>query len=102
MNAIEGKAVLCILVPVYHPYRWLAPLMQSYLDQFWQDHPPVFFCGLTSAEAGDLRALPLRDKDLPRDWIFFVRDAVDELIGEGFQKCYVALEEHLPLATCHA
>ena len=73
--------------------------MQRCLDEYWQDHPPVFFCGL---EAGGLATLPLRDAALPRDWAAFVRDAVQELSGRGFEKCYLLLEEHLPLATCHA
>lgn len=99
----EGEASrLCILVPVYHPYRWVAPFMQQSLDRYWADHPPVFYCGLLAEEAGALPALPLRDAALPRDWPAFVRDAVDELKARGFDKCYLLLEEHLPLAACHS
>ncbi len=90
-----------ILVPVYHPYRWLAPFMQRALDTFWPDHPPVFYCGLAADEAGGLPTLPLHETALPRDWPAFVRDAVDELLVRGFAQCYLLLEEHLPLAECH-
>jgi hypothetical protein len=93
---------LCILVPVYYPYRWLAPLMQKCLDDFWQEHPPIFYCGLQPGEAGGLPVLPLRDTTLPRDWPAFVRDAVEQLITRGFDKCYLLLEEHLPLEKCHS
>jgi hypothetical protein len=93
---------LCILVPVYHPYRWIAPYMQRGLDTFWAAHPSVFFCGLRVDEASGLDALPLRESELPRDWSAFVRDAVGELISRGFTKCYLLLEEHLPLAECHS
>ncbi len=92
----------CILVPVYYPYRWLAPFMQRCLDEFWQDHPPVFFCGLEADDVGALLTLPLREPALPRDWTKFVRDAVTEVTNRGFETCYLILEEHLPLALCHA
>lgn len=95
-------ADLAILVPVYHPYRWLAPYMQRGLEAFWKDHPPVFFCGLREDEAEGLPALPLRDATLPRDWCAFVLDAVETLRARGFSQCYLLLEEHLPLAECHA
>ena len=102
MNDEGATPRLCLLVPVYHPYRWAAPLMQQCLDRFWENHPPVFYCGLQAEEAGGLPNLPLRDPALPRDWPAFVRDAVDELKARGFDSCYLLLEEHLPLATCHS
>jgi len=95
-------ADVAILVPVYQPYRWLAPFMQRGLDTFWQDHPPIFYCGLQADEEPSLATLPLRAAALPRDWPAFVRDAVEALPARGFSKCYLLLEEHLPLAECHA
>lgn len=93
---------LAILVPVYQPYRWLAPFMQRGLDTFWKDHPPIFYCGLSADEAPGLATLPLHDTALPRDWPAFVREAVEALLARGFSQCYLLLEEHLPLAECHA
>jgi hypothetical protein len=95
-------ADLAILVPVYHPYRWVAPYMQRGLDAYWKDHPSTFFCGLLAEEADGLPVLPLHESTLPRDWSAFMRDAVGELLSRGFTKCYLLLEEHLPLAECHA
>lgn len=102
MNEDGDASRLCILVPVYHPYRWVAPFMQQALDRHWAEHPPVFYCGLQAEEAGTLPVLPLRDAAMPRDWPAFVCDAVDELRARGFDKCYLLLEEHLPLAACHS
>ena len=75
-------ADLAILVPVYHPYRWVAPFMQRALDEFWKDHPPVFFCGLQAEEAVGLEALPLRDAALPRDWAAYTNRLKQRSRGE--------------------
>ncbi len=93
---------LAILVPTYHGYRWIAPFMRRALDEHWPDHPPVFSCGLTPEEAGALPCLPIRDPALPRDWPTFVRDAAVELRERGVCQVYLLLEEHMPLAPCHA
>ena len=92
---------LCILSPVFHGYRWLAPFMSEALDCYWPKHPPVFYCGLTAEEAGGLEMLPLGEPALPRDWLVFVREAALELQRRGYSQCYLLLEEHLPLAPCH-
>ena len=101
-TAQQTPPTLCILAPVYHPYRWVAPHLQRCLAEFWPDHPPLFFCGLTAEEAGSLPVLPLKSAHLPRAWAAFVRDAIDELSSRGFTKCYLILEEHLPLDQCHS
>jgi len=92
---------LCILVSVYHPYKWVADFTHRFMDRFWPDHPPLFFCGLTSEEAGDLPHIPCRDKALPRSWAKFVRDACEDLAARGYKKCYFLLEDHPPLGPCH-
>ena len=92
--------MLCILVSVYHPYRWVAPLTARLIEEFWPDHPPVFFCGLTSEEAGDLPHVACREEPHPRSWAGFVKDACAELRGRGFTQCYFLGEDHAPLAPC--
>ncbi len=92
--------MLCLLVSVYHPYRWVAESTARLLDAFWPEHPPLFFCGLTSAEAGTLPHLPCHDPALPRSWAGFVKDACGQLRARGFDSCYFLLEDQPPLARC--
>ena len=70
MNALEPirEDRLCVLITVYHPYRWTAPFTWQMIQKFWPEHPPVFFCGLTAEEAGDLPHIPVDDGALPRVW----------------------------------
>ena len=91
----------CILVSVYHPYRWVAEWTWRLLDEFWPEHPPLFFCGLTSAEAGPLPHVPCPDPALPRSWAGFVQDACAQLRARGFDRCYFLLEDQPPLAPCN-
>ena len=92
---------LCILIPVYYGYRWVALLMAEALKRYWPDHPPAYYCGLSAEEAGGLETLPLSDPALPRDWLVFVHEAAAELQRRGYRQCYLLLEEHLPLGPCH-
>ena len=92
---------LCILVTVYHPYRWCARFTMAALDRFWPSHPPVFFCGLTEEEAEGLPIIPLRSADRPRVWAQFAFDAVSELKARGFEAVYFMLEDHMPLGDCN-
>jgi hypothetical protein len=93
---------LAILVSVYHPYRWTAFFTHELIAQYWPDHPPLFFCGLTPDEAGPLPHLPVRQTELPRVWGHFVLDAARDLRDRGFSKTYFLLEDHPPLAACHS
>ncbi len=93
---------ICILIPVYHPYRWMAPWMARFLKKFWPGHPPIFFCGLTSEEAGDLPHIPCSNETLPRNWAQFTEEACSTLLERGFKKCYFIGEDHLPLGPCHS
>ena len=92
---------LCILVTVYHPYRWTAPFTWQMIQKFWPDHPPVYFCGLTSEEAGDLPNIPVGSPSLPRVWADFAFEAASKLKDDGFEAVYFFLEDHMPLDTCH-
>ena len=91
-----------ILSPVYQPYRWLAPLLQSQLDRHWPAHPPLVCAGLTEAEAAGLPAIAVHDPALPRDWCVFMREACETLRQRGVTRCYLIPEEHPPLGPCHA
>lgn len=93
---------MCVLVPVYHPYRWVAPHMLRLLDEYWPDHPDVFFAGLAPGEVEGLPLLPLADVQLPRPWAAFCLEAVTELLTRGYELCYFIGEDHVPLGTCHA
>lgn len=100
MKAVD-PAKLCILVTVYPPYRWCAPVMAELLDTFWPLHPPVFFCGLSDEDAAFCRGRWLR---LPRSgalWAESSLHAVRHLAAEGFDLVYFLGEDHLPLAPCH-
>lgn len=88
---------LCILIPTFEKYRTVAAFTRSRLDRHWPDHPRVFFCGL---EGDSPDFLPLRED--PANWMKLVRSAVDELLARGFDRCYLVLDDHPPLADCHA
>ncbi|MDB6151263.1 MAG: hypothetical protein JWQ44_2711 [Chthoniobacter sp.] len=92
---------LVILSSVYQPYRWLAPLLKTQLDQHWPNHPRMLVAGLTPEEAGSLPALPVTDGTLPRNWCRFMREACETLRAQGVQFCYLVPEEHPPIAPCH-
>ncbi len=91
----------CVLISVYHPYRWIAPHTWKMIQTFWPNHPPVFFCGLTSEEAGELPHIPVHEGHLPRVWADFVFDAAAKLKADGFEAVYFFLEDHMPLDACH-
>jgi len=94
-------AKICLLITVYHPYRWMAPLTWELLEKYWPNHPPVFFCGLTSGEAGSLPHIPCRDGRLPRVWAEFALEAARHLESQGFDLTYFLLEDHPPVGPCH-
>ena len=94
--------MICILASVYFPYRWVAEPTRRLIDAFWPDHPPLFFCGLTSEEAGALPHIPCNETAHPRSWAGFVKGAAVELQRRGFRQCYFLLEDQPPLAPCHS
>ncbi len=92
---------VCLLVPVYHPYRWVVPHVGALLDEFWPGHPPVYFAGLEPGEAPGLTCTDLTGRELPRDWAAFSLEAVEQLLRRGFRKAYFIGEDHVPVAPCH-
>ena len=87
----------CILIPTFERYRAIAEFTRARLDALWAEHPPVFFCGLAGDSA---EFLELRDD--PADWMALVRSACGDLLGRGFAKVYLILDDHPPLGRCHA
>ncbi len=93
---------LCILVPVWHQYRRLAPLTFRLLEARWPEHPPVFFAGLTSAEAAGLPHVPVSDADRRANWSWMTGDGLRQVSEKGYSLVYLIAEEHVPLGACHA
>lgn len=85
-----------ILMPTAPRYLPLAQWTCAQIGIFWPEHPRIFFCG---AE-GDSRALVLRDD--PADWMRVVHSACEDLLGQGYRQAYVILDDHPPIARCHA
>ena len=85
-----------ILMPTAPRYLPLAQWTCGRIARFWSGHPRIFLCG---AE-GDGRALPLRDD--PRDWMRVAASACADLLADGFRQVYVILDDHPPIAECHA
>ncbi len=88
-----------ILIPVWHSYRWMAPLTLRWLDRFWPSHPPVWFCGLD--RGGDLPSFPVSSGTDLTNWSAMVLDGVKQMRSMGFEFVYLVAEEHVPLATCN-
>jgi hypothetical protein len=92
---------LCILVPVWHQYRWLAPLTFRLLEAQWPDHPPIYFAGLTSDEAGSLPHVPVSDVGRRTNWSWMTGDGMRQISEKGYDLVYLIAEEHVPLGPCH-
>ncbi len=93
---------LCILSPVWHAYRWVAPFMMEQLANCWEGHPPLHFVGFNKEEVGTLPHFPLGPGVRRESWCSMVLDGVQAARSKGFAKCYLLLEEHLPLGPCAA
>lgn len=88
----------CILVSTCDRYKVFAELTATLIDQHWDDHPPVYFCG--ADVDGKANWLPLHDD--PKDWVSITKHALEELSALGFQQCYMILDDHPPVTACHA
>ena len=88
-----------LLVPVWHGYRWMAPLTLRWLDRFWPTHPPVWFCGLEQTDG--LPLLPISPGTDLTNWSAMVLDGVNQMRRKGFDLVYLVAEEHVPLAPCN-
>ena len=90
---------LCILIPSFDKYRYVAELTRAKIDQHWPGHPPIFFCGLSGISTDGTR-LELRDD--PADWMAVARSASVDLQQRGFRQCYLVLDDHPPIDRCHS
>lgn len=84
---------LCILIPVAPRYSWVLPILLECLREFWASHPPIVVA----------HALP---QDTTREgklcWTRILHRGATEARNGGFSLTYLILEEHLPVAPCHA
>jgi hypothetical protein len=86
---------LCILMPTCARYEAVGRLTLEQIGVSWDDHPPVFVCGVDSEPALELR-------DDPRDWMSVTRSAVSDLAGRGFRWVYLILDDHPPTGPCRS
>lgn len=89
---------LCILISTCDAYNQLAFWTEAIINRFWHPHPDVFFCG--SGKSIGYNWIPMtRD---PVDWMGITLDAAVTLKEHGYQKCYLILDDHPPVFSCHA
>lgn len=89
----------CILLSTCDKYVPLAELTVDLLGQRWENHPPIFVCGVSFDFTSKAKVLNLSSN--PRNWIEITGVAVDDLLKLGYRKCYLILEDHPPLAICN-
>ena len=87
----------CILLSTCDKYLKMAGFTRAMIDRCWAAHPPVFFCGAKNASGPEW--LPLRND--PADWVGITASAADDLMIRGYEKCYLILDDHLPLGPCN-
>lgn len=87
---------LAILISTCERYRELAQWTSARLDRLWDNHPPVFFSGLS----GGAECLEMRSDE--RDWMGVTLDAAKDLQARGVSAVYLILEDHPPLGRCNA
>ncbi len=90
------KSTPPILVSTAPRYLRMAQWTIQRIEEYWPEHPEVFISG---AE-GDSRALPLLED--PADWMRVTTSACRDLLGKGFDQAYLILDDHPPIARCHA
>lgn len=92
---IEANA--CILISSCEKYRHLAAWTADRIDRMWENHPRLYFSGLS---APNPRHLPCEGD--PRDWMTVTLKAVQALIQEGFSQVYLILDDIPPVGRCQA
>ena len=87
----------CILISTFDRCEKLARWTERRIDREWENHPPVFFAGLSRR---DERSLGF-DGD-PSDWMGVNLQAVRHLRESGHTHGYLVLDDHPPVGRCHA
>lgn len=89
---------IAVLIPTFDGYFRLAALTKKWIDERWNHHPPIYFCGI--GPVSGFTCLPLK-RD-PRDWVGIAADAIFELARQHFDFVYLLLDDHPPVAPCNA
>lgn len=89
---------VALLVPTCARYSPLAKSTAVLIDKLWNDHPPVYFCGMPNTI--DPMWLELARAEV--DWIGITHDACVQLAARGYTMVYLVLDDHPPIAECHA
>jgi hypothetical protein len=76
----------CLLVSVWPDYRWLVPVLEEMLKEFWPGHPEIVFSGTV---------------DDGRNWTRNLFSGVLAAREKGFDSVYLINEEHVPVGPCH-
>lgn len=87
-----------ILVPTCDKHAWAARLNSRLTNQFWENHPPVWFCGAPSGENSSW--LPLRRNSA--DWLGILEDAAARLSAASMEWAYVILDDQIPVGPCNS
>jgi hypothetical protein len=92
-----GLLSTAILISTFDRYESLARWTAGRIQAEWQNPPPVFFSGL-SKQSQDSPGFTGDSKD----WMGVTLQAVQFLRGRGFSNCYLILDDHPPMGSCHA
>ena len=87
----------CILISTFDRFEWLARWTHGRIDREWEDHPPVFFAGLSRR---DERSFGFEGD--ASDWMGVNLQAVLRLRELGFTHSYLILDDHPPVGRCHS
>jgi len=92
---------ICILVPVWREYGWIAPITKATIDQYWPSHPDLWFCGLKDHEGQGLPIIPLGSHADRSNWSSVLLEGVRGIREKGYDAVYLIAEEHIPVELCH-
>jgi hypothetical protein len=92
---------ICILVPVWRDYTWIAPITRKMIAEYWPSHPDLWFCGLNEQEGEGLPNIPLGSDADRSNWAGVLLQGVCGIREKGYDAVYLIAEEHIPLQRCH-
>lgn len=87
-----------VLLLTCDSYLKVATLTLSLLRHNWKNHPPIYVCGVSSGMAGE-QVIPFTVDH--RDWLGIAYEAMTVLEQEGFDYCYLILDDHPPVGRCN-
>jgi hypothetical protein len=92
---------ICILVPVWRNYAWIAPITRKMIVDYWPTHPDLWFCGLNEQEGEGLPIIPLGSDADRSNWAGVLLNGVRGIREKGYDAVYLIAEEHIPVDRCH-